>query len=147
MDYKAHNDRIFNNILNRFNELLPEIGQVMATTAREYMLDQFDQHGGDYGQWPDKVSGDMSTMYDTGNLYNKLREIDAPGNFEIENEGVDTIVKLHVDVKSPKGFDYGAYQQIQESRIFFEISYELSEKMREVVKQELGKLPGHNLLK
>lgn len=141
-----NNDEVFASILRRFDGLKPEIGQIMATTAREYFLEQFGDEGGEYGKWPAKVSGEPATMYDTGNLYDKLQSVDHPGNYETLNEGENTIVKLHVDALSPEGFDYGAYQQNEQNRIFFEVSYELSEKMKAAVENELGKLPGTNIL-
>lgn len=145
-NYQAHNNEVFASILRRFDDMRPEIGQVMATTAREYFLEQFGDSGGQYGKWPDKVSGEPATMFDTGNLYDKLQAVDEPGNFEVINEGYDTIVKLHVDALN-KGFDYGAYQQNEQHRVFFEISHELAEKMKEAMITELGKLPGTNLMK
>lgn len=138
-DNKAHNDEVFASILRRFDNLKPEIGQVMATTAREYFIEQFGDDGGEYGKWPDKVDGTPATMYDSGNLYDKLQDVDKPGNFETLNEGGDTIVKLHVDAVN-NGFDYGDYQQNVEGRIFFEVSYELSEKIKAAVEEELHKL-------
>ncbi len=140
---KRNND-VFLSILNRFDERKPEIAQVMATTTREYLLDQFFLTGGDFGKWPDKegklTAGQPATMYDSGNLYDKLRHIDVPGNYTYEGEGNMTRINLKVDALSPTGFDYGKFQQEEKGRIFMEVSYELNEKIKEAVEIEVGRI-------
>lgn len=133
MEFSSNNNAVFDNLIGKLDGIKPEIYQSMATAAKDYFVEQFNNQGGKYGTWTRKVDGSIPTLVDTGNLLEQLENCDQ--DFRTEGNGV--ILEVNA---TNNGFDYGEYQQDSEGRVFFEMNQELSDIIKHIVDDDLFKL-------
>lgn len=142
-NYDSQNRDVFEALIVKLQLLHPQQAQAAATAIKEYLV-PLRQAGirADDGTtaYPAKKDGSPSFLDDSGHLAEQLEDLDNPSNYKIEDIGYGFELELTISVEKG-GEDYGAIQQEEDGRVWFDISsYEAQEAINNAMIEVTKKL-------